>query len=63
MKLEDLKNFRHSLKFKITAIILLLEALMLAAVLGITLNVSLKENTKQWEIKEQEMILNKVVQS
>lgn len=56
MKLEDLKNFRHSLKFKITAIILLLEALMLAAVLGITLNVSLKENTKQWEIKEQVMM-------
>ena len=56
MKLQDLQKFRHSLKFRITMIILLLEALMLAAVLGVTLSVSLKENTKQWEIKEQVMM-------
>jgi len=56
VKLQNLQKFRHSLKFRITAIILLLQALMLAAVLGVTLNVSLKENTRQWEIKEQVMM-------
>lgn len=51
-----IKQFSHSLKFRITAIILLLQALMLAAVLGITLTYSLDENRKQWEIKEQAMM-------
>jgi len=51
-----LKTFQHSLKFRITAIILLLQAITLAGVLGITLHYSLQENRKQWEIKEQVLL-------
>jgi signal transduction histidine kinase/CheY-like chemotaxis protein/HPt (histidine-containing phosphotransfer) domain-containing protein len=49
-------NRLHSLKFKIIAITLIVQAIMLAVVLGITLRYALTENGKQWEIKEQLMM-------
>ena len=49
-------NLLHSLKFKIIAITLVVQAIMLAVVLGITLRYALTENGKQWEIKEQLMM-------
>jgi len=49
-------NLLHSLKFKIIAITLVVQAIMLAVVLGLTLRYALTENGKQWQIKEELMM-------
>jgi len=46
----------HSLKFRIIAITLVVQAIMLAFVLGLTLSYALKENAKQWKVKEDLMM-------
>jgi signal transduction histidine kinase/DNA-binding response OmpR family regulator len=50
-----LHRLRHSFKFRIAAIIFLLEAVMMGAVLGVTLRISQAETEKQMEANEQVM--------
>ncbi|MBE0510394.1 MAG: response regulator [Chromatiales bacterium] len=47
------QRLRHSLKFRIAGIIFLLEAIMLAVVLGVTLQISQAETAKQLEANQQ----------
>ena len=52
----NLRDLVHSLKFRIIAITLIIQAIMLASVLGITLSYALNQNEKQWKIKEELMM-------
>ncbi|BAU47538.1 chemotaxis protein CheY [Sulfurifustis variabilis] len=51
-----LQRLRHSLKYRIAAIIFLLEAAMMAAVLGVTITYSQRETEKQLSANEEVML-------
>lgn len=57
MPLPLLRKIRYSLKYRIAAIIFLLEAIMMTTVLGVTLNYSMDESRKQLAVNEK-VILN-----